>query len=472
MPALLTLRRQTTPGVFRHIGATTEQLGTTGSLGAAEDSAVAENSSKRVVVVRDYLLCANRGNVYKLASPFSAATAWTLSTALTGYQTLSDAAQTGLHRMLIDNKPVVVCAYRDTTGGTNIRIATYDVTAETWSFSGALAHTAGIIGSIGHSFVHRNKIYAVVDNGTFGDLRVLVIDPVALSVSTISGPTFEKNVSAAFAEWNGDLYLGPVYITAGGFTSLLRVTGGSFVVETTGAITSDNTFHNITGRGSMWTTTHGLWATWMDSVSPKKRLSLFTGTPGAISETDKTSLLPVGWSADQTNHKESVYQVQNAGAEPTTHIFYATDGTSGGSIQRFTFVDDVTALTDDGAQAGAGDWAFVSSTQGGGEYEFTPSQQTIEILDIQRTLGGMEISYALYGGGTANVAFYHEGGATSPDSVPKTLASIDTASGGLTITANVIQTVPADGATRTVRWLPTTDGYSIGDNVELVPYFS
>ena len=325
---------------------------------------------------------------------------------------------------------------------------------------------------MGHSFVYRNKLYVVTDNVSFGDLRVLVIDPTALTVSTIISGSLEKNVGAAFAEWNGDLYLGPVYVTATQFISLLRVSGGTLVVETAGSITADNTFHNINGRGAMWATTHGLWATWMDSVAPKKRLSLFTGSPGAISETDKTALLPAGWAADQTNHKESVYQEQNAGAEPTTYVFYVTDGTSAGTIQRFTFVDDVTALVHDGAQAGAGDWAFVDSTQGGGEYEFTPSQQTIEILDIQRTLGGMEISYALYGGGTANVAFYHEGGATSPDSVPKTLASIDTASGGLTITANVIQTVPADGATRTVRWLPTTDGYSIGDNVELVPYFS
>jgi hypothetical protein len=113
-----------------------------------------------------------------------------------------------------------------------------------------------------------------------------------------------------------------------------------------------------------------------------------------------------------------------------------------------------------GSPAGTSEMGQSETTSyGGGQYAFTPGEYDVKIESVAPAVGGQEIRYRPFGGGTVTIdLFYSSLDGGEVDSA----ATLSTPSQG-SISGTSITGVTADGALKTVKWETVTDGVSNGD---------
>ena len=476
MPQILVARNRPTVAsgltgeVFLHNESLLTQLGSIGASteepgGANDGQRIKNMQNNRVIQVRDKLFALLGKTIYE--SDDEGAT-WSTALALTAVREAGSAC-TGIWPVAVDNNTFLAGFYATTTNS-EFRWFKYDIAADTWSQAASGTVIAGTDAdfndaSISSTISYKNKLYAVVGDAA---TETLTFDPQSESIGFITNfPGANSNTAATLCEYAGHLYYGIFGDVGGSVGRLLRLSGGAWVEEANLGGSYRGAWSDGPGRAAFFVADDdnmywiGFW-----NGDNAYRCYKFTHTSGGAVTTSNvtTAVLPLNFRTSGPpgglNGRWMTY-TERTPTGHTVHLYFSTGGLPSDSISHFVFVDDVTVLTDLGSVAGDGTFAFPVNAAGGGEREFTVGEPHVELLDVEKIVGGMRISFkaTVPGGGNLSIAGYHTSG---DNPVPNSEMTWSNPSVG-SMNGNIIENVPGNDATQTVDWDAETDGFTTGD---------
>jgi len=164
-----------------------------------------------------------------------------------------------------------------------------------------------------------------------------------------------------------------------------------------------------------------------------------------------------------------VYDLNSVIGTTDIYLYYAASSTGGTPYVAYRWNGPNTLMTvvDTG-----GDVAHsLPSSLAFGERIFTAGELDIKITARVGVIGGEEISFIVYGGGTGRRMKLHYTQNGTPDLLPATLRlPVTGGSATLNTGSNQVEGIAADGTTvYTIVWEVATDGLSASNRVNRVP---
>lgn len=342
----------------------------------------------------------------------------------------------------------------------------YDVATDTWTDADTGTNNTGLNPSgMTIPVVYQGLVYARV--GT----SFIAYDPISTGTVLLTDGGVTNVGQDQMLVWNGNLYVGPVsdgLVTAG--MALLQ--GGGFDLDVGGINLG------ITAPGTSAKT-----AVFIDPntgnlivfvVQAAGALSALRVTPGLVVTDITGAVVGAGLAALGANPQARLWPHVSRAPSGTysVEIYASAGGLTSDAVQRFTWVDDLTNLTEVGIVGGSGDMAFPYSIHGGDQYGFFPGEKRVFQTAQAVNATGITVTCEAYQqvGGTISVrGHYDKLGATanSLTLAPMTVGN-PAGAGGLVLTGGnpgaQVDNVPANRTPITFDWDQVTDGFVTGDN--------
>lgn len=497
MPSFLFMNAKTAGAgactAFQYVNATPTQLGTSFGAGYGTTDRERDAAKNHLVQFQGELYAMARDGVYKKDDPTVTTGGWTQQIAFTSPETLR-CTGTGLHPMVVGGVLNLVGVFQEASQSNRFRWVKFDGT--TWTQAGAYTEVANL-GARQHmdSIVYRGVLYFLTGEGDVNYTGTF--DPGTNSFANITNPFVDFSTTVGVGIFQDRLFaLGQVSVTDVG---LAEFTGGSWNLVGTiedavvlgfrnskWACFSDGTYlYLIYGRQPVVANSRGWRASrWSPTASPN-----FLDISTEVLPSALLSVTDGGTHSITTNIIEErlipVYDADTDPANPVIYLYFALNGVvgTGHTMYRWNLnpADVATVLPGNPSNVmtsidSGGDTqhsAPAHMSQGGCRI-FTPGELDVKIVSRVGVLGGEEITFRAYGGGTGRKVkiFYAVGG--EPSLLECTLAGpVTGGSATLNTGLNQVEGVAADGATDyTVIWDLAADSVVPSTEIDRFPQVS
>lgn len=465
------------PQVYRMPGASPTPFGD--PIGVAIEGASADQMAvtNRVIQFQGDVYCAVNGGVYKKDDPTSETGPWSLDHAFTNFtaQLTKQHLIFGPYQFVENGIPKLFVCWLTATGASTWNASILNGNTNVWSDVGEQAGASTVVNElVGHSIVYRGVLYTLLSGS-----QVQTFDPSAASFGTLSSP-MSPGYAAGMGIFNDRLFLFGRN-TATGFLALAEVSGTISVLFDT-AFVGDNTLTegkyllvpSPTGSalyGIAYTTTGGNGNVFLKFIDTAGTISYSTDLTNTVMP---VALRPGGGGGTLNDRWWAFYDQETTPGTAVLNIFFSVGGNAGNTVTQYSFVDEVTLLSQDDI-GGSAAWAFSSIMTGGGERIFTSGELHVEIVDRLAVFGGEAIRFKAWG--LAGADKFVDFRFNTQTEVPLTQATLigtpTIVSGGAPApvrNVNTLENVTADGTTvyQTI-WDIATDGLVAGQRAQLVP---
>jgi hypothetical protein len=166
-----------------------------------------------------------------------------------------------------------------------------------------------------------------------------------------------------------------------------------------------------------------------------------------------------------------VYDLNSVVGTTDIYLYYAVNGTSGTSFTVYKWNGNTSVMTVVDSGGGNVYHAIPTGLPNYGERIFTAGELDIRILSRTGVVGGEEITFTVWGGGTGRKMKLHYTQEGTPQLLPATLAlPVTGGSATLNTGSNQVEGIAADGTTvYTIVWDVQTDGLTTANRVARVP---
>ena len=480
MPNTLFLDGKTGAGgtacaVFQYVNATPAQVGDPFGLyfGAETDSAPRNG----VVQFQGELYAFARDGIYKKNDPTSMTGGWTIAITFASI-VQAGAAFSGLHPIEVGGVLNLVGTFKSNDSGNSWRWVKFD--GSNWTqapgFTALLGDTKAI-----DSIVYRGVLHTLQFVGGIG---AMTFDPATNSFALVSGLT-GANGSASMCVWQDRLFLISKRITTQ--WALYEFAGGAWAVVADIDVPTINTGVTaaktslFTDGAYMFAARHHYAAT--GAADNGWRITRFDA---ALNQVPRTADLP---AALRSPNDGGTYAASGA-VLLTTRLFaiYDAETTPGTVTIYLAWAPNSTAGTNYTLYLWGGSGAIMTPIDNGGNVSHNPptgwpqggmriwtaGELDVKILSRAAVLGGEQISFVAYGGGTGRKfkLFYALLG--EPNLLEATLAAPVTGGAATLNTGlNQVEGVAADGVTvYTVIWNIGANSVAPGTILDRFPQIS
>ena len=483
MPATLFLDAKTGAGgttcaAWRYVNASPTQIGDT--FGVSYDIAVDKNHGNRngIIQFQGELYAIARDGVYKKNDPTSMVGGWTSQITFTVQAGFGDVS--GLHPFVVGGATILAGVFKTAEANGAWRWVKFD--GATWTQ--APGFTTGMISThVTDEIVYRNTLHVI--GVQVGFVAAMTFDPSTNAFSIIAftgfsavgaGPSlcifqdrlfglFQPNpttqhVLAEFTagSWSFAQNVGPAY-------SSQLIDNGKQCLFTDG--TNMYAMTVFPGGGTAANTGWNAWQ--LDAALAETPLTLTT-LPQALIAVNSGGTHPAMSAAIASERMYAVYDVDSVTGTLSIGLFFAASSTSGTGFTLYQWNGPGVLMT----PVDVGGDVFHSPPSGypnNGERIWTAGELDIKITARAAVLGGEQISFIAYGGGTLRKMKLYYALLGEPNLVEATLAAPVTGgsatfNGGL----NQVEGIAADGATvYSIIWNASADGVSVGQRATRIP---
>jgi hypothetical protein len=466
MPALLFMDMTTGAGgsvcaAYRYVSATPTQIGNT--FGTSLPRPNNTGSPKNCIIQFQGDLYAFGGDgIYKKDDPSVMTGDWTSQITFTNPTTVS-LRFSGLYPIVVSGALNLVCVFGDAAGTNQWRWAKFD--GSTWT-QATSAVAAGTHASIDDTLVFNSTIHII------GDSDATVFDP---GTDTFSAPTEPfSGTQTSMCIFEGRLLA--VYFWGGGYR-LAEYTGSwNFIGTQFGS--SINVAY--TSKATLITDGTLLWAFTPEdpqNVSgPPDHWHVYefdnTFVPTEITFTVLPGSLTVNQSIRQARF-HAVYDLDTTVGTTEIYLYHSTDSVATTAYTMYKWNGNSSVITSVDV-GGVVAHALPTGYANNGERIWTAGELDIKITSVVATLGGEQISFIVYGGGTNRKMKLHYALGGEPVLLEATLMSpVTGGSATFNVGLNQVEGIAADGATvYSIVWDLPTDGVDSGTKVIRVPQAS
>lgn len=459
-PLLAIQFRNGTVQVFRIVQAQPIALGN--AIADTAETALNQNDahySNRVIQFAGATYAWHKNQIYKLNTGTSN---WD-SVFTQSFATGQPQNHSGLHKCNVNGVPAMVGIYNATTVSKWIGIYSFD--GASWT---EVDISASVTGNLNQAF-HRNWIWKNqlwwVHDGT----KIYFWDPTTTAVGQAA---VASDFKGDFCIHKNRLYMAGVD-AAGNRDRISEFVSGVWFARTA-SLTDDgnNAISQCVfpgGDGFMYAIFYDV----TGGPSGFRVFKLSVAGDGTVTPTDiTTTVLPSGYrpggglAGVSSRFWAFVDTETAAGSAPTIWLFFASQGTAGGTTTLFQWMGASTLMSQID-QGGDVAMAFPESKVGGGEYIFTLGESDALITGRAPVVGGERISFKLFGGGTRSFRMFYGTNGEAPIS-SATLASPSV--GSLNVNNIQVDGLTADGTTvYQVTWLAIADGVPNQSRVQRMP---
>jgi len=475
MPNFLFMDNKTGAGgvvcaAFQYVNSSPTQIGDT--FGQEIGGLVNGCDRNAIIQFQGELYALAKDGVYKKDDPTVLAGPWTIQVTFAfGVSGLA----TGLYPVEIAGVAYLVAAFRTTDSSNTWRWAKFDGT--TWT-QPASSVFLGFGNLLIDSLVYRGVLHIVCASTT--NPSAYTFDPGTESFAVIADPFANSMMDQGLCIFDDRLFC--FFRNAFGDMKIAEFVGGTWSEVLT--LVSGNLTANVDeGKSALFTDgvnmyVIGLWnapAVGFRAYQIDSALAVTEITNAILPNSFKSTSDPGGsFVAGLAQGIEyrwlPVYDADTAPASAAIYIFQAIDAVLGTSFTMWQWNGPAALLTsvDSGGDVGH---AVPSNLPQGGCRIFTPGELDVKIASRQGVLGGEEITFRAYGGGTGRKfkMFYSIGG--DPDLIEATLiAPVTGGSATFNVGLNQVEGIAADGATDyTIIWDIGTDGVTAGTILDRFP---
>ena len=478
MPAYLFMDAKTGAGgttcaVYRYVNGTPTQVGSTFGTNVVGSGPTLGATRNMVIQFQGELYAMAQDGVYKKDDPASMIGGWTIQISFTNPSS-TRGAWSGLYPVEVGGQTQLVGTFIDNTGGgTGWRWVKFDGT--TWTQAANAVTLTQTGGETIDVIVYRGLLHVIATHSAVA--YAITFDPSTNSFGGITHPfaTGQLLISLAIS-WDR---LFAVYKT-GSTARLAEFTGGVWndvlLITTMAATAQTNTKWCLF---SDQTTLYAFILFDLTSVGWKSfEISEVLGVTETTTPTIPASLRRSGdggtFSGTADNPRVYVtYNIENF--PPGTadiYFYFALDSTAGTSFAVYQWAGGggiiLTGPTDTGGNVAH---SPPSGFPNAGERLWTAGELDVRIVGRAAILGGEQISFTAYGGGTGRKFKLYYGVEGTIEITEATL--IGPVTGGaatLNTGLNQVEGVAADGVTvYTIVWDVQTDGFFSGDRTQRYP---
>ena len=471
MPAFLFLDAKTGAGgstcaAYRYINGTPTQIGNTFGVSFGSTS-VNDCPRNGVIQFQGDLYAMARDGIYKKDDPTTMTGGWTQDVAYTSPNTAGKFS--GLFTAEAGGVQYIVACIGDVSAN-NWRWIKFDGT--TWTQPGSSVNFG--LGGTGvlDAIVYRNTLHTFFFSGV--GFTCVTYDPATDSLALISTPTPNSLVISLC------VFKDRLFCLANNSSTyqLWEFAAGSWSIAQTGdasgsagggskwALFTDGTKMYILGTCA--TGGFGWRAYEIDDALTRTEITATAVIPG-LRYTGAAGGAYAGGGLISGERFVAVYDVDSAPGTLGIYLYHATSGTSGVSFSVFPWTAGVM-----GSQIDSGGNVYHSVPSGypnNGERIWTAGELDIKITARTALLGGEQISFIAYGGGTGRKMKLYFALDNEPILVEATLAGpVTGGSATLNTGLNQVEGVAADGTTvYTVVWDVQADSLAAGQRAMRVP---
>ena len=468
----------TTCEAFRYVNASPVSLGTFG-LDITGSISISGSSRNAIIQFQGQIYALANDGIYQKDDPTVDGGTWTVALTFVSPQTSNRDTYWGIYPVEVGGVLHLV-GVRPAGGGAVAQARWFDFDGTTWTEAPADINVGSPV-IIADSTVYRGLVLVLAINGL-----VQVYDPGSQSFSSTTVPIGVSRDVGSFCVFDDRLFVVTqdvganvrVYEYAAGFFVLLASATGPLVLSSVvytsarwGAFTDGTYMYAmITNRRNLNNNSDAGWTVlrWDSSM----------GTPVDISATVLPSVLrPVNdggsWPAGTTGYASRAlifYDQETAPGTGDIYIGVASSPNNGTPITLYKWNGNAALMTS--VDTGGNIFhAFSTSLPQGGCRTFVPGELDVKIVSRVGVLGGEQITFRAYGGGTGRKfkLLYSIGG--DPDLLEATLTGpVTGGSATLNTGLNQVEGVAADGVTSyTIVWDTAADGIAPGTILDRFP---
>lgn len=400
--------------------------------------------------------------VYKKDDPTVMTGGWTSQITFTSPQA---GAASGLVPVEIDGVTNLVLAFRSNDTATSWRWVKFDGT--TWSQAGSATALTALSSAVDMA-VYRGVIHIVGVSGT--NLDAVTFDPSTDSFAKITEAIGSNNFDPALCVFEDRLFM--AYRPGGDEATIAEFAGGSWgdVLELQTGV-----FFQTFGRMAFFTDGTNMYVICCDQTAFE-----VWQIDAALTKTDITfTVLPLAFrtpadggsfSGDERGYYwQAIYDQESVPGTTTVYLSQASSGAGGTPRNLYRWNGNASLMT---AVDTGGDVRHQPPTQPlGGGCTWTAGELDVRIVARDAVLGGEQLSFIAYGGGTGRSFKLRYAVAGNPSPAEATLAlPVTGGSAALNDVANQVEGIAADGVTvYTIVWDIGSDGVLAGTVLDRFP---